>query len=208
MTELIIESGSCHMNKLSYMKEYVAECSLNDFHYLKFQLFPKEMTGPNIWLDPVLFEEVFHWGKSISDIKIFASVWDQASMDLLIHLKAPCIKFAYSQRNSPLISQALDEFEKVFVSYGFLDEIPDYPNLVPLFCEPVYPVVYNLDFRGIFSKFHSFSDHTIGIHQAQKALAFCPRYIEKHVTLPHKDISCPDARFSTSFNQLRFLNLL
>ena len=197
MTKFIIEAGSCHMNDFDLIKDYIHFCNKLNVSYLKFQLFPESMTGANIHLDPELFKKAFEYAQlKTPAVNIFASVWTKEDLDVLYNLGCRNVKFAYSQRNSKLIPEAVCKFSKTFVSYGILDKQNKHPNIIPMFCEPKYPVVELLDFDGIFEKFNTFSDHTIGIRQSMKALKFRPEYLEKHVRLLSDKIDCPDAKFA------------
>ena len=67
-----------------------------------------------------------------------------------------------------------------------------FPNILNIF--------KNYDFQG-------FSDHTLGYHQTLEAIKNGAEYIEKHITLDHKDINCPDNNFALKPKELNINNI-
>lgn len=202
-TQLIVEPGSCHGNSLELCQRYVDLCQKNDLRYLKFQLFPLDITSPNIYLSNGTFEKTLEYAKTkFPELTVFASVWGPQKLGYLKELGIKTVKFAHSQRNN--MGDAYKAFDTVFVSLDYLDPYPEQENVIPMFCDPSYPVKYLLDLDGIFKKFHSISDHTIGLHQTLMIIRYHPAYIEKHVAIDNA-VECPDKRFSITENECSHL---
>lgn len=193
MTKVIADIGSCHMAKKEYCKEAIDLAVETKCWAIKFQLFkdPK----PNIPLPREWWGELVEYAKD--RIIIFASVFDNEALELLRQYKSPYIKFPYPMRNQYLAMGEASKFSKVIVSCGPQDLEGHYKGFIKLFCIPEYPVLYKVDFDIIKQYgFNGFSDHTIGWYQTFEAISTGAEYIEKHITLDHKDINCPDNKFA------------
>lgn len=205
------------MGKLAYMKEAIDYCADIGAYAIKFQLFPNrwpwmfktvgtanpEPTG-NVWLDPEHLHTLFDYAKG--RIKLTASVFDKESLDLLIPHKPAFIKFAHSQKHQEeWIRLALHNEIEAIVSCDVMTDHEVPLGAKKLYCIPEYPVRYQIDFEGLFPRFDGFSSHTLGIHQDEKAIMAGARMIEKHFTLPHPEITCPDSRFALNIREMRKL---
>lgn len=198
MKHLILDPGSCHGGQLSNVLKFVdlaKECKAS----IKFQLFSKSMEGKNIFLDRKLFQEACKKSKSLG-VDIFASVWDEEGIDVLLKNGCKSIKFAYSMRKSTLIEKAVDNnnFDRVYVSYGRDDKVN--PDVIAFYCIPEYPAIIESisSLKSVFDKFNGFSDHSYGISTTIDILKKYPniQYLEKHVKLEKEVARCPDYLFS------------
>ena len=87
--------------------------------------------------------------------------------------------------------------KETFISLGFWTGpgVPyEAPNARYLYCVPKYPCEYadvHLPASFTGSRYHGFSDHTLGIEAALLAVARGARVIEKHFTL-NKGLPGPD----------------
>jgi N,N'-diacetyllegionaminate synthase len=205
---LVAEVGSTHMGKLEYAKEAVDRCQEAGFDTIKFQLFPNKPpfvgTG-NVWLAPDLYLEVSEYAAD-QGMDCTASVFDLQSFEMLLKLRPSFIKFAHSQKEKlPWIQACLKENIEPVVSCDVMTD-----HLVPaeatkLFCLPMYPVYSKVSFEGLFPRFHGFSDHTMGYEQSFEAVSEGARMIEKHISLQHSDITCPDSFFALKPPEFTFM---
>jgi len=200
--KIILDPGSTHNNDRTNCIDLITNAALVGANAIKFQLFKN--IPPNIPLDyemvPMLKDYCDEAG-----IEFFASVWDTEGFELLDQLGCKSIKFAHSQRNSPLIQRALDTFENVYVSMDYMD----FPieGCINMFCIPQYPCVNEINFEGIFPRFQGFSDHTLGFTQTTKAVKAGAKHIEKHFKLEDADMRIPDSRFALTPIQTKLMTL-
>lgn len=196
---LVAEAGSTHNGKLAYAKELVDRCQEAGFDAIKFQLFPnaKPYVGTgNVWLPPDLYLEIAEYAKD-QEMDCTASVFDADSFEFLLKQRPSFIKFAYSQKERhPWINACVNENVEAVVSCDVMTDRLVSHEATKLFCVPQYPVYSKLSFEGIFPRFHGFSDHTMGYEQTLEAVIDGAMMIEKHVTLNHEDIYCPDSYFA------------
>lgn len=190
---IILDPGSTHMGKLEYAIELVDLAVSAGADYIKWQLGTDK---PNV---PFNLE----WWPFLKDrcgdkIGMFASFFNTESFDFLMEQKVPYIKFAYSQNHrNILMDRCVKAGQKMIVSCDFMTKnIPT--EAVRLFCIPEYPVPYQVCFDGIFDRFDGFSDHTVGYRQSFSAMKEGAEYLEKHFTIDHDDVDCPDSRFAMS----------
>lgn len=194
--KIITDPGSCHLGDLSKARELIKISAYSGADACKFQLFKRSTT--NIPLPYDWFPELVSYGKEL-EIEVFASVFDKKSA----HIVNSCcnsIKLAYSQQKN---WKLIDEFLylnniKTFYISGDVMNWPimgRYEKPIRLFCIPIYPVPYIIDFENIFEHFDGFSDHTLGIKQTLLAVKSGARFIEKHIQLDER-CQVPDANFA------------
>lgn len=196
---LIAELGSCHMGKIEYAKEAVDRVLDAGFDAIKFQLFPNETkytSVGNVWLPPDIYMEIADYAED-QGLHCSASVFDELSFEFLLRLQPSFIKFAYSQKERGLwIQRTLEEGIEAIVSCDVMTDQKLGAGMTKLFCVPRYPVYEVLTFDGLFPRFDGFSDHTLGYQQTLLAAQEGAKIIEKHITLNHSDITCPDSYFA------------
>ena len=196
--KIIADIGSCHMAKLEYCKEAIDLASNTGCWAIKFQLFKGEefTKNGNIELPREWWGELVEYAKD--RIIIFASCFDVEAIDL-IRKTGPYIKIPYSKR----FEWGWLNQKDVFVSCS-PSEAHKFTGFKRLFCIPEYPVLYKVDFNILRQyKFIGFSDHTVGYEQTLEAVKHGAKYIEKHITLDHSDINCPDHYFSLRPKELK-----
>lgn len=203
-----VDPGSTHMNKKEYVEEIVKRSLDAGASSIKFQLFPDlpEFTSTgNIALSKDNFEHALKVGQG----KVTASVFDSDSLQYLISLQPPYLKFAFSKRNwTTAMVECLNAQIPIVVTATIWDNIgPGITKLTTAYQgeETLYPNPYMMDFSGLFPEyFQGYSDHSIGWHNAFTAkLAGCG-WLEKHMMLEKSDILCPDAKFaSTDWSKLK-----
>lgn len=202
--KIIADIGSCHGNRWKYFERAIDVAQAYGIS-LKCQLFGHEqVVGGNIKLSPDLFSEAMDAAED-AGVEMFASVWGEVDYYAARAESRSAIKFAYSQRNNPLISKALEDFNTVYISCQHLD-LPekDHTKVRRLLCLPQYPVYQKLYLAECFPVFHGFSDHTLGIMQTCEAIARGAQCIEKHVKFEGYT-DCPDAKFAIDEVQLERL---
>jgi sialic acid synthase SpsE len=200
--QVVVDPGSTHCGKREYAEELIRVASECKCDAIKFQLFRQREFPQNIELNRDLFITLIKYAAE-QHIKIAASVFDQAALELLLNPKyvddIAFIKFAYSRRNDvDQITQCLRIGRKVVVSTDVMGsfDFPDDPKLVKLFCEPIYPVTTRTNFEGMFpALFDGYSDHHLGWGTAVEAVEMGAMWIEKHITLPYTDcMRTPDGK--------------
>ncbi len=198
-TRIIAEVGSTHMGKWDYCREAIDRCADLNIDAIKFQLFPNEerfTASGNVWMPPDLYLRCVEYSHE-QRLQCSASVFGADEFDFLLKTKPPFVKFAFSQKDqTPFISEALSQDIETIVSCDIMTD-----KLVPhgttkLFCIPQYPVYFNISFDEIFPRFDGFSDHSLGFNQTLEAVASGAKIVEKHITLNHTDIDCPDSFFA------------
>ncbi|KKL79177.1 hypothetical protein LCGC14_2017450 [marine sediment metagenome] len=205
MIKVICEAGSCHNNNIEYAKELIDLAIENKCWAIKFQLgklSPPNITLPNEWW-PELVDYATNREDNKEVIEIFASVFDDDAVNTLIEHNSKYMKISYSEscKNWWIVSTNI--IPTAIVSCP-LDRIKTYADEdIKLFCIPEYPVVYKINFDGLFPPFDGFSDHTLGYTQTANAITWDAKYIEKHITLDHDDISCPDNAFALKPKELK-----
>ena len=183
------------MSKLTYALELIDKAADVGAWGIKFQLFQNALGGNKVL--PLL------WWPKLQDkaierkIFLFASAFDDPSFEFLLDQQPVAIKLAYSKRMR-MDWQIECEKRKIecIVSCDVLSDREIWPGCTKLYCIPEYPVRYHIDWEGIFPRFNGFSSHTLGWSQDYKAVNHGAKIIEKHITLTHKDVICPDASFA------------
>lgn len=206
---LCAEVGSTHMGRKEYIEEIIDKCIKVGVDSVKFQLFPNQtkytMTG-NVHLSKELFQHAFEYGH-LHGMSVTASVFGENEALFLQRFPVQYVKLAYSMKDNLAI---VDYWRKKKIPVVITSDhmtranLPDDDGIIHLWTatmngETLYPCPFLIDFEGMFKpkgKFDGFSDHTIGMEQARLAITHGAKFIEKHVSLPYADITCPDARFA------------
>jgi len=211
MTRIILDIGSTHGSNLNYLRQAIDFCVSNGCE-LKVQLFSQDhpAAANNLVMDHDVFASAWEYSKNPAILgypcNFHASVFDEKSYQFYKSFKPRTIKFAHSMCNSTLIDRALeDRFPEVIVSRDYIDNMSG--RTVNLLCIPQYPVLYKLDIQPEwFTRFHGFSDHTLGIDQTRAMIEAGAQVIEKHVRFRDYE-DCPDARFAIDERQAKWLAL-
>jgi hypothetical protein len=199
---LIADIGSTHMGSFA-QAEYACRWLLDHGIRPKLQFCPA--TNGNI---PAPME----WLSDLAKYHCSASVWDDCGYRT-VKASSRWIKFAYSQRNSPLIARALasDQIDEVFITRNIMEQkIWAYPKIKWLYTyevngTPVYPVTSAIDHHGLYpDKCDGFSSHCIDILQMVHAHMCHATVLEFHVCF-NKTATCPDAQFGLSEAQVEAL---
>jgi len=197
-TLLIADPGSCHCGSITTAKELVRAAKDCGCDMIKFQLFPDkpEFTASgNVPLPYGVFEDVAAYGDSVG-IEVFASVFNSTAYKVVAK-NCVSIKFSFKSCMGEWLTQAVQDFkpDNVFASGDVMNPLPEFVQR--LYCVPLYPVPYRLDFEGIFKRFDGFSDHTLGISQTLEAVRCGAKIIEKHFRLDRKECDAvPDGMFA------------
>jgi N,N'-diacetyllegionaminate synthase len=201
MTELIAEIGQNHNGDMTLARELIHAAADNGADTAKFQLydaralFPRdnnpwfeyncrtELTKDNLLL---LAQECRNRG-----IEFLASAFDPQRVGWLEEAGVRRHKLASrSISDRALITAMITTAKPLIVSLGAWREtrFPEIESAAPvdfLYCIAKYPAeLSDLKLGYVdFQRWSGFSDHTIGIHAAQVAIARGARIIEKHFTL-------------------------
>jgi len=192
------------MGSLERAKEHIRigkECGLDA---VKFQLLEDEQCGNgNIELEWDLFPELKAYGNELN-VPVFASAFSDSGIQMLYEYGFKWLKLAHSMRKRWYYES--DAWDKLFISWDYLDEIPYQKNIVNLFCIPEYPVLYDIPFetfQHIFKRFDGFSSHCLGTNQEVKAIGAGAKYLEVHFMIDESD--CPDGKFAKTPDMIEAL---
>lgn len=201
---IIAECGSCHDGDFKKAKTLVKIARDAGADACKFQLLePVQLQGGNI-------EFPWEWLPELMDegIEVFASAFSMRGVGYMAECGCKSIKFAYStQYLTPFIKAVNEErkeymdnpFTTVYRSCGVMDEKKNWAK--NLFCLPMYPVPYEINFEGLFPKFEGFSDHSMGTKQTIKAIKAGAKIVEVHMKSPWGS-DCPDYRFAKTSKEV------
>jgi len=204
---LILDIGGTH-NDLDYLKRAIDSVKEFPMIMLKAQLWdighPAGQTNPR--LDWGTFEKAHRHARDMG-VTFSASVFDGPSYEFLSGLGPAWIKFAYSMRESPLLTRAIEDGNDVIVSLGWMNNGRHTEGITRLLM-PVpdtYPVLTRLDYsREWWGWFDGLSDHSVGIRQSVEAAGSGCQLLEKHVKFPGY-ASCPDAQFAVDWDRVKDL---
>ena len=171
----------------------------------------------------------WEWHKEIFDcatekgLIAFSSAFDQASVDFLVDLGAPCIKIAsFENVDLPLIQTAAGTGKPIIISTGMasqeeiqaaIDTARTYgcTDVALLKCTSAYPAPVedaNLrtirDMRDWSGCEVGLSDHSLGVGVAVASVAFGATVIEKHITMDRSDDGV-DSEFSMTPESMKLL---
>lgn len=202
-----MDPGSTHdgdLHKAIRLVEIAAEVGADA---IKFQLLSeKESKGGNVGMDWEWFPDLIALGKQ-KGVEVFASVFNRSGWDYVIQCGCKSVKLSYSQ------AQKLNEYphktplENFYVSQDVMSpELalrpiiprkapPPDMKLIRLYCLPIYPVPYVVDFEGLFPRFDGFSSHCLGVQQEIRAAEAGAKYLEFHFQGDWIS-NTPDGRFA------------
>lgn len=214
---LTLDIGSDHLCDLGRLKAHIDRAAGLPV-MLKAQLFPMEMTGPNVWLPLDLYRQAWEYAES-KGVRLYASVF---SADLAYDLSK--IDRRLSKLASPM-RHLIDEpwyhadqiapvralFDKWIVSYPLTEaRHGEAKNVTQLLCISEYPTWYRPAIEAVdWTAWDGWSSHTFGfeveldlLRHVDQAGAHKDFYIEKHVRLDRRD-TCPDATYAVSWDEVR-----
>lgn len=205
----IVDPGSTHDGDLHKARQLVEIAADVGSNACKFQLLTSaECQGGNVPMDWEWLPELIELGNQ-KGIDVFASVFDRSGWDYLIHCKCKSAKLSYSQAHKLDQYPHLPPLETVYISQDVMSPVPvlrparkgdvkpSPMRLIRLWCLPIYPVPYVVNFDSVFPTFNGFSSHCMGIDQEIRAVEAGAKYLEFHVKGPW-DSPTPDARFAKS----------
>jgi len=196
--KIILDPGSTHCGKWEYIQELIDLAKESGADSIKFQLFKNNENG-NIEFPRELWFQTVEYARS-KDLDIFASVFDEEAIDLIVASGIKKIKLAYSQNfNLRLIKKAKKHGLEIWAS-GDWENYPNYASK-KLYCIPKYPVKTKYLFPNIDESFDGISCHLLW--PFNKEIPRDIEYIEFHFTLNHDEIGVPDHWFALSPKELR-----
>ena len=246
---VIAEISANHNQSLSNAIDLIKKASKSGADLVKIQTYsPKSLTlnskkkdfviknSKSLWHKKKLFDlykigqTPFEWHKKLfsvakkNNIILFASVFDEASVDFLEEFDPPAYKIASFESNHyPLIKKVIDTKKPIIISTGLnsfkeISELVKFlrvnkcKNFALMKCTSSYPASFfdlNLktikDMRKKFKCEIGYSDHSIGVTAATSSIHYGATFIEKHICLDkQKGI---DSKFSLSISKLKNFNL-
>lgn len=221
--EIIAEIGQNHNGDMALARELIQAAHEAGADVAKFQLYDAPALFPregNEWFDyncqtELSREQIVELAAECerTGIEFMASVFDVERIAWLEDVGVKRYKVASrSVREAGLVEALARTGKPLLVSLGMWDkaQFPDIKtagDVSFLYCVSQYPAPLDqLHLQEVdFSRYAGFSDHTIGIHAAQIALARGARILEKHFTLD-KTMFGPDHACSMTPDELVALN--
>ena len=245
--KIIAEISANHNQNLRKALKLINMASRNGADFVKIQTYTPEcltldsnkkdfiINDPKSpWHKKKLFElykigeTPYNWHKKIFDtakknkIILFASVFDESSVDFLERFNPPAYKVASFESNHyPLIKKIIKTKKPILISTG-LNTFKEIKSLVRflklnkcknyalLKCTSSYPAKLDdlnlktiTDMKKNFDCEIGYSDHSIGYTAANSAIHYGASFIEKHVCL--KNEKGIDSKFSLEVSKLRDL---
>ena len=243
--KIIAEISANHNQSLSKAIQLIKKASKNGADLVKIQTYsPESLTldskkkdfiindPKSPWHKKKLFdlykigETPYRWHQEIFNVAkknkiiLFASVFDEASVDFLEQFNPPAYKVASFESNHyPLIKKIIKTRKPILISTG-LNTLREINSLIKflkkhnckkyalLKCTSSYPAKLKdlniktiKDMKNKFNCEIGYSDHSIGYTAASSAIHYGASFIEKHVCLDNqKGI---DAKFSLKVSKLR-----
>lgn len=203
---MIVAECSQNFTNLAEAKELVRYAKFGGADLAKAQLFDsaklyKEKSPAELSFGDA--KALFEYGEKIG-IEVFFSVFDTERVKWCEEIGVRRYKIAYSQRdNKKLIEKLLHTNKCLMASVDKADCYVRGAADIFLYCVPHYPApIGAIDFSALLH-FQAFSDHTIGLDAAKKALARGAEIIEKHFAIDHK--TGVDAQWSMIPSELKEL---
>ena len=243
--KIIAEISANHNQSLVKAIELIKKASKNGADFVKIQTYSPECLtldserkdfiindSKSPWYKKKLFdlykigETPYEWHKEIFNVAkenkiiLFASVFDEASVDFLEKFNPPAYKVASFESNHyPLIKRIIKTRKPILISTG-LNTLKEINSLVKflkknkckkyalLKCTSSYPASLKdlniktiKDMKNKFNCEIGYSDHSIGYTGASSAIHYGASFIEKHVCLDtEKGI---DSKFSLKVSKLK-----
>ena len=221
--KIIAEIGQNHNEDMVLAQELVHAAREAGADIAKFQLFDAEALFPkegNEWFEYNCKAELSRDQVTLladecekTGIEFMASVFDTKRINWLEQVGVKRHKVASrSIRDVEMIKILANTGKPLLVSLGMWNEsafprIESKGSIDYLYCISKYPTPLNeLHLSDVdFMRYGGFSDHTVGIHAAQIAMARGAKIIEKHFTLD-KNMYGPDHACSMTPDELRALD--
>lgn len=210
MTKIILDACNNHLNNRDIIIQMIRTAAELGADYVKFQVFKADHLNkdyPNYKETYTNYKKLELTESDYSDllvlckmygIKCMFTVFHKDFVDHLYNCGASYIKIASPEADNVELLKAiiLKGFSEIFISCGMIDYnrirfLRERTRTKLLYCVSMYPThLKDIDFDEM-RNFDGFSDHTIGIQAAKKAIDLDIGYIERHFTLgkylPGKD---------------------
>lgn len=206
---ICLDPGSTHDGDLHKAFRLIEIGAAAGADAIKFQLLtPHECRGGNISIDWEWLPELIVFGRR-NGVEVFASVFDRSGWDYVIQCGCKSVKLSYSQASRLSEYPHNLQLENIYVSQDVMSPgltlrpvmrgAATFPNMkmIQLYCLPIYPVPYMVDFEGLFPRFDGFSSHCLGIQQEIRAVEAGAKYLEFHMKGDWESPT-PDGRFAKS----------
>ena len=242
---IIAEISANHNQSLDKAIQLIKKASKNGADFVKIQTYlpesltlnskkkdfmindPKSLRHKKKLFDLYKIGETpYEWHKKIFDVAkknniiLFASVFDEVSVDFLEKFNPPAYKIASFESNHfPLIEKVIKTKKPILISTG-LNKLSEINSLVKflkknkcknyalLKCTSSYPAQLKdlniktiRDMKDKFKCEIGYSDHSLGISAANSSIHYGASFIEKHICLDgEKGI---DSKFSLKVSKLK-----
>ena len=212
MIKIIAEVG-CNYNTLEEAFQFIEESAKLNLFACKFQIFnfdlirdhPQREFLESIMIDKKRAIMLLHYGKDVG-IPVFFSVMYRAAFSWLRELDPLYYKIRYADRfDEDILWYSLHSGKPVFISYGYNEQMIELPNIIKLFCSPIYPsklTDYRFSIRyGYEPRYDGLSNH-VGLELLKLHVDYGKyEYHEVHCKLDNTE-PLEDA-WSVSFSELR-----
>lgn len=220
MVTIIAEISGNHEGKLENALEMVDAAKAAGADWVKFQAMradkitmPMNFNADGLWKGRNLYElykeaetPLEWWGALLSKGRVFASVFDLESVEILEDLGCPMYKISsFEAQYHRLIYRVISTGKPVIISTGTLTQVEFeqlktfFPYTEFMICSSNYPAKIS-DYPIKQLKGNSLSDHTLGNELACIAASKGCKYIEKHFKGNFNGV---DAEFSLNNEQFK-----
>lgn len=186
---IISEIGQNHCGSMHTARRLIDFAYLGGADLVKFQLYDSEKLygyKQNTELTKEQASMLFHYGEEVG-IEVFFSVFDKERIEWCEDMKVSHYKLSYAMSHSQfLVHDVLNT--KVPVIMSSQTPFRHDNRISALYCIPKYPAQLSdlkFDTVDFTNDFQGYSDHTIGLHAAEIALARGAQIIEKHFAEDH-----------------------
>jgi sialic acid synthase SpsE len=210
----IAEIGMNHNGNFSLCFELIKQAKLAGADIVKFQLGWRDKPGEINCIDTKVIKQLIDWSKYF-DIEIMFSIISDDAYRLIKPFKLKRFKIASRTviENLSLVKKIILEKKHTIISLGMWNKkklpFKKNKNISYLWCLSKYPCepkdLKNLPKNFKKSKYHGYSDHSIGIETCLLAISRGANIIEKHFTLDKSNTTIRDHALSATpkeFNQL------
>lgn len=200
-TKVLADCCANHMGRREFISKMTLEAARAGCDYVKFQLYRAQDLNPN-WPNyetayrQYARNQLDEWGieKTMEEcesagIKSLFTAFTLERAKMLRNFTDEIVKIASPDAdNEPLLKFCIENFKQVIVSTGMttpenIGRLLATPNVKVLYCVSKYPTNPNeIDFNQMRMT-DGFSDHTITIDTAKKAIDLGVEFVERHFTL-------------------------
>ena len=210
----IAEIGMNHNGNFDLCLELIKQAKYSGADIAKIQLGWKSEKGQLNFVDLPMLRKLKKWSHYV-DIELMASIITPGALGLAREVGFDRYKIASRtlKDNLNLMHQIVEEGKETFISLGMWEEhnlpIQNNNKVKYLWCKSMYPCtpwdLKDLPKDFVNSKYHGYSDHSIGIDIPLLAISRGAKIIEKHFSLDKSDNTIRDHILSATPEEFKTL---